>query len=309
VIFNKEQIEDILNIISFNHVLFIGVNVGTDILTDEDRSLLKKYGIDVNSIKVDFTPFEQQFYFGRLAVALGDNYTNELSYNDFLKYLRRSQYVPLNTREKETLNFAKQRSYSHIKNLEQRVKQNTSGLIIEEDQSMRDAYEATIKGSIERAVVERNTVNSVVSEIGNKTGDWGRDLGRIAATEMQTIYEEGRAAGIERKYGKEAEVWKEVYPAACRFCIKFYTTNGIGSEPKIFKLNKLRQNGTNIGRKQSDWKPVLSATHPFCRCMIHSKLEGYVWNEEKKMFVPPKIDKKAPKKGIRVTVGDKVFDI
>ena len=46
-------------------------NIGTDVLTNEDRSLLKKYGIDVDDIKTKFTPYEQQFYFGRLAQAVG----------------------------------------------------------------------------------------------------------------------------------------------------------------------------------------------------------------------------------------------
>ena len=182
-------------------------------------------------------------------------------------------------------------------------------LVVEHDQAARDAYEATIKGSIERAVLERDTVNSVVSEIGNKTGDWGRDLGRIAATEMENAYQAGRAADIESKGGKDAEVWKEVYPQACRFCIQFYTTGGIGSKPVVFKLNELRANGTNVGRKQKDWKPVLYTVHPWCRCMLKEKKPGYVWDEEKGMFVPPKRDPSKPKKGIVVTVGDKKYNI
>jgi hypothetical protein len=309
VIFSQEQIEGILNIIDFQHSLFIGVNIGVDILTKEDKKLLKKYGIDIESIKTDFTPFEQEFYFGRLSAALGAQNASTLVYNDFLQYLRRGQYIPLNTREKETLKFLKQRTYSHIKNLGQKVKQTTSGFIIEEDQAVRDAYEKTIKDSLERAIIERDTVNSVVSEIGHKTGDWSRDLGKIAQTEMQNAFEYGRGSEIEKNYGKEAEVYKEVYKGACRFCIKFYTTNGIGSPPKIFKLNELIANGTNAGKKQSDWKPVLYAVHPFCRCLIRYKPKGYIWNDELKMFTAPKIDKTKPKKGITITVGTKVFNI
>lgn len=309
MIFNQTQIEDILRIIDFNHILYIGVNVGVDILTKEDKKLLKQYGIDIESIKTDFTPFEQEFYFGRLSAALGAQNASTLVYNDFLKYLRRGQYIPLNTREKETLGFLKQRTYSHIKNLGQKVKQTTNGIIIEEDQATRDAYEETIKNSLERAIIERDTVNSVVSEIGHKTGDWSRDLGRIAATEMENAFLEGRAAEIEKEAGKEAEVYKEVYKNACRWCIGFYTTNGIGSPPKIFKLSELRANGTNIGRKQSAWKAVLQSTHPFCRCLIRWVKRGYVWNDELKMFTAPKIDKEKPKKGIIIKVGDKVFNI
>ena len=263
MIFNQQKIQEILKIINFNHTLFIGQNVGTDILTKDDIKLLKQFGIDLKDLKTPFTPYEQNFYFGRLAAALGNNNTAKLEYNDFLKYLRRGQYVPLNTREKASLDFAKQRTYSHLKNLGQKVNQNTTNIIVNEGQSYRDFFEATTKGSIERAIVERDTINSVISEIGNKTGDWSRDLGRIAATEMAAVYEEGRAAEIEKQDGKEAQVYKEVYPQACRFCIRFYTTGGIGSKPKVFTLDTLRANGTNVGKKQKDWLPTLEPVHPF----------------------------------------------
>ncbi len=272
MIFPKEKLEEILRIIDFNHTLFIGNSVGVDILTDEDRALLKKFGVNTNSIKTPFTQYEQSFYFGRLAQALGNENASKLGYNDFLKYLRKGQYVPLNTREKASLDFAKQRSYSHIKGLSQKVRQTSEGIIITNDQATRDAYESTIKGSVERAILERDTINSVVSEIGHKTGDWGRDLGRIAATEMQYAYEEGRAAEAERKGGKDAQVYKEVYAQACRFCIKFYTTGGIGTKPIVFTLSDLRANGTNVGRKQKDWIATLSPVHPWCFNNKHTSI-------------------------------------
>ncbi len=312
MIFGKEELEDILRVIEFNHTLFIGANIGSDVLTNEDRALLKKYGISTDDIKTAFTPYEQNFYFGRLAQALGDKNASSLQYNDFLKYLRRGQYVPLNSREKDTLNIAKQRSYSHIKGLGQKVKQTSEGIILAEDQATRDAYEKTIKNSVERAVIERNTVNSVISEIGNNTGNWARDIGRIASTEMHNVYTEGRAAQIERDGGKDAEVYKTVYGGACRFCIRFYTTGGLGSKPVVFKLSELRAKGSNIGKKQKDWTATVDATHPWCRCDLQYVPEGYIWDEEAGRFARKKIDLKDParqKKGIKITVGDQVFDI
>lgn len=308
MIFSQEQIQEILRVISFNHTLFIGTNIGYDLLTKEDKKELQLYGIDPESIKTDFTPFEQQFYFGRLSAALGDKNTKNISYNDFLKYLRRGQYNPLSEREEAMLDYAKQKTYGHIKGLGDRITQTVNGLIVEEDQAKRDKYEETIKNSIERAIIERDTVNSIVSEIGNKMNNWAIDLGRIAATEMQTVFSEGRSLEIEKRYGKDAECWKEVYPQACRHCIQAYTTNGIGSKPRVFKLSTLRANGTNIGRKQSEWKPVIPAHHPYCRCLIYNKLPGYEWDNESKRFVPPKYTK-GEKFGVTITVGDKVFDL
>jgi hypothetical protein len=308
MIFEKEQIQEILRVISFNHTLFIGTNIGYDLLTKEDKKELQLYGIDPESIKTDFTPFEQQFYFGRLSAALGDKNTKNISYNDFLKYLRRGQYNPLSEREQAMLDYAKQKTYGHIKGLGDKITQTVNGFIIEEDQAKRDKYEETIKNSIERAIIERDTVNSIVSEIGNKMNDWSIDLGRIAATEMENVFQQGRASEVERRYGKDHRVYKEVFPQACRHCIKAYTTNGIGSKPKVFKLSELRANGTNIGKKQSNWLPVLGTVHPFCRCILYNIPEGYVWDEEKKQFIPPKYGKEE-KFGVKIMVGDKTFNV
>ena len=63
MIFSNEKISEILRIIDFNNTLFIGKNVGTDILTNEDIRLLKQFGVDIDDLKVKFTPYEQQFYF------------------------------------------------------------------------------------------------------------------------------------------------------------------------------------------------------------------------------------------------------
>jgi hypothetical protein len=309
MILNPKQIEEILRLIEFNHTLFIGQNLGVDILSPDDKKLLNRYGIKIDDLRKDFSPYDKQYYFGRLSAALGDKNAKKLSYNDFFKYIRKGQYIPLNQREKDTLKLAKQRSYAHLKNLESRTVLTTSGIISQNSLKFREQFEKVAKKSIERAVLERDTISSVVSEIGNATGDWTRDLGRIAATEMQTVYEEGRAMEIERRGGADALVYKEVYPQACRFCISFYTTSGIGSPPKLFTLSELRANGSNIGRKQKDWLPVLGTVHPFCRCQLHTKPDGYVWDQSKQMFVPPAIDKNKPKKGIKITVGDKVYQI
>lgn len=312
MILNPFQIQEILKIIEFNHTLFIGQNIGKDILSPDDIKLLGKFGISLDDFDSFFTPYEQQFYFGRLSKALGDKNAKKLPYNDFLKYMRRGQYIPLNTREKETLKLAKQRTYTHLKALETRVVQTTSGVISQTSNKFRDQFEKVTKKSIERAILERDTIRSIVSEIGEKTGDWNRDLGRIAATEMQTVYEEGRAMEIENRTGKEALVYKEVYPQACRYCIKFYTTNGIGSKPVVFKLTDLRANGTNVGKKQVDWLPVVGPVHPHCRCELHEIPSGYTWSDEQQFFVPKKVDLNDPnrkKKGIKLTVGDKVYEI
>ena len=79
--------------------------------------------------------------------------------------------------------------------------------------------------------------------------------------------QEGRAKRIHEAGGRKARVYKQVQPGACRFCIRFYTTDGV--KPRIFRLEALAANGSNVGRKAADWRPVLGSTHPNCRCVLY----------------------------------------
>ena len=38
-------------------------------------------------------------------------------------------------------------------------------------------------------------------------------------------------------------------------------------------------NGNNIGRKQKDWKMVISSTHPHCRCALVQLPLGFYFNK------------------------------
>jgi hypothetical protein len=175
----------------------------------------------------------------------------------------------------------------------------------------KSAYEAVVKDEIERGVLERKSLGSIVSELGHRTENWAHDWGRIVDTEMNNIFQQGRAEVFEKEDGPDVLVYKQVYPGACRHCISKYLTNGIGSKPKVFKLSDLIANGTNIGRKVINWLATITGLHPFCRCHLNKVPKGYVWDEEKEMFNIPKdfkrkIDRKSK---IIINVGDKVLEV
>jgi hypothetical protein len=263
--------------------------------------------VDIDLIATDWNNLEQSFYWGRLSQALQQQ-SYRVKYADFLEYLRRGQYIPLNTTEQYALKYVKRNTYSHIKGLGDRIKQTVNGIITENDPLLRSSYEEVIRSSAERTIIDRDSLQNMVLEIGHRTGDWQRDLGRIAATEMQNAYQYGRSEQIKREKGTDQLVYKQVFPQACRHCIRLYLTNGVGSKPILFKLKELQANGTNIGLKVTDWKPVISSTHPWCRCMLEAVPQGYTWDEENEMFSPPKFEKREPL-GIVVHVGDKTFNV
>lgn len=198
----------------------------------------------------------------------------------------------------------------------QRMRDILSNAISQEDvklltEQQRQLELGTIKKEITEGVLKRRSVQSIISNIGHSLNDWNRDWGRIVETEMQGIYQIGIAETIMSEHGLDALVYKEVFPGACKHCLRLYTTNGSGSKPRLFKLVDLIANGDNIGLKTQYWKPVLGYVHPFCRCQLRYLPKGYVWDEERQIFAPPKdykpkIERRSK---VKIYVGDKTFEV
>lgn len=302
--FSSEQIQEILDIIEFQSNFFIAGNISGKFLNKEDKDFLKKLNIDFETQFKDFTPFQQAFYFGRLVSILGPLKSKDVNLNDFKKYLRRGQFHALSDYEKKTLEYLEDKTFSHIKDLKETIKTTIINKVKEVELINREQYEKVIKDSVKRSVIERNTVSSIVSEIGNYTKDWSRDLGRIAETEMQNAYEYGKITSFNEE-DEDNKYYKHVYGGACKHCIRLYLKDGIGSEPYLFSYNELLANGTNIGKKVNDWKATIGPIHPFCRCDLRRKRKNDVWDSESKTFVPEKRGKSAGE--IKILVGDKTF--
>jgi hypothetical protein len=310
MVLNQNQINELLRIVEVTHTVFIAQNIGIDTLSEEDILLLRRFNIDPSDYAVEHTPYKIAYLFGKLSQILGDKNTKSLKYDDLVKYVRNRQYEPLTDTEKEIYKIAQRRTYSHLKNLEERVKQTVAGEVLEYSHKNREQFEKVTKEAIKSAVRKRESIGYVISQLGNKTEDWRRDLGRIAATEMQNIFELGRAEQIAKnsKKGWDTEVYKDVFPGACRHCIRLYMTTGIGSKPRIFKLKDLVANGTNIGRKVENWVPTVTALHPWCRCLLTEVPRFREWNDKEKKWTMVERDY-SKKFGIKITVGDKVFNI
>lgn len=285
VVFTTSQIEELLQIIERFQVLFVAKNIGTDILSDTDKDLLRHHGVDINLfIRPEGDYIQQAFRFGILTEALGHEKSKKMKYEQFKKFLRSGQFIPLNEKEKASIEALKRQSYKDIKGLGNKIKGDLQTVIIEADQKQRQQFEKLIQNAALKTIENRKSVRDMVSMLGTKTEDWTRDFGRIADFIMHNAYDEGRAASIERAYGKDEKVYKIPYPGACEHCIRLYLTVGIGSEPKIFKLSDLVANGTNIGIKAKDWKPVLGATHPWCRCTLDRLPPNEEWDKQSKSF-------------------------
>lgn len=305
MILTPNQIQEVLGIIDYYQVQFLAEQVGSNVLSSSDFDVLKEHGVDIDKLSKTGV-VDNAFKFGVLSTSLEEAKLKKLSYDQFLKFLKEGKGIPLSKEERFALNNVKQRSYSDIKGLGNKISKDFQTLLIENSQTQRKKYEKIIQDTAAKNVIDRESISNMVSELGHKTNDWTRDFGRISDYVLHDAFDNGRIENIKSQFGDEAEVYKSVYAGACKYCIRLYLTDGIGSEPIVFKVNDLIANGSNIGRKASEWLAVVGCTHCFCRCTIHRKPEGYNWNVESQLFSIPNFERKVERKSkIKISFGDK----
>lgn len=315
MLFTPTEIQRLFSIVDYRLAQVVANVLGKGFLSDYDKHLLDLYKFDWSKLK-SVSPYWQAYLFGRVSSFLTPTQLATLNYTDIEKYVDRKQYKQLSQRELAEYNVAAINSYSYLKGLGEKVKKTLSTSISEEESKLLAEEQkrkelSTIKRELELGVLQKRSVKNIVSNISNQLQDWNRDWGRIVETEFQNIYELGKAQTMMDRYGSDTLVYKDVFPGACRFCQQFYTTGGIGTKPRIFKLSKLIENGSNVGRKSKDWRPTLGTTHPFCRCDLRHIPDGYEWNEEKQTFeLPEGTKRKVERKSkVKITIGDKHFEV
>lgn len=306
-----QQINDLLTIIHTNQAIFITKELGIEFLSEYDKSLLVDSGVDWETLySLDSDSFYQSFHFGMLAESLNNlKSLNKLSYQQLKDYIKQGNYIPVTNKEKSIVNSIKSQTLSDIKTHNGRIFQDLNNILHNQTQ------EQFIREELEEGFLNRKSLREISNTLHHKSKDWQRDFDRIVEYQMNTAYQEGKVAWLEKaNEGEEVEVYKRVFHSACKHCLSLYTTSGYLSEPRIFKTSDLRLNGTNIGRKTSEWKPVIGSTHPFCRCLIFQYPKGFLWNKETQFFdIPIKQEKreilKKPREKIRIKVGGQEFKV
>lgn len=114
--------------------------------------------------------------------------------------------------------------------------------------------------------------------LGSALGDdWSRDIGRIAATEIQRAVNAGYASSVERDIGRDADVAVIPNPDACPACRRAYLSAG---KPTTFKLGDLPPPEVNFGVKSSERVVTRPPLHPWCHCQLVYVPPGASFDEE-----------------------------
>lgn len=277
-----KQVQEIARIIRDYHTAFI-MHIGAGEALDKDEvARVTKLGLlppDAMDIVND------SYLYGQLLASIREMGRKEdakdFSYKKFREFVRKHP-IPLSDEEKRAIEWSKYSAAVHVKGLGNRISDDFSRVVVEADALQRREYMGQIRTALQDNIQHRQTVRKLASELGHATEDWSRDLGRIAATEKQQAFQEGFAQGLIKHEGDPKGVYVAKIPKsdACPQCIRLHLTAGVGSKPRIFKLNELIQNGTNRGRKQADWRAVVGTVHPFCACEIIHVPPGWKFEDE-----------------------------
>jgi hypothetical protein len=306
-----DQIEKIVEVLNNRTSIFIAKSFGQEFLSTQQKEQLIRLGINLEEVyKLHKDPIFLQYQLGQLSQVFSKLEVNRYGFRDFLEAIRRGEYVKLNQRELNTLKSLKMASLADIRSFQGAIFSDVNNVINQADKKNREAYEKVIRKELKAGFAKRQPYKEIAQNLGNLTGDWARRWDRIVQYQGHAAFDEGRAAVMQRKGGDDAEVYKITYPGACKHCIAMYRTGGEGSEPRVFKLSELKANGTNIGKKVVDWKPVIGPVHPFCRCTLHQKEKGQVWSPERQAFVYDKenpIEPSIKRSKVKLIIGEKEY--
>lgn len=114
------------------------------------------------------------------------------------------------------------------------------------------------------AVATHKDAGQLARDLADATEDWGHNWARIARTEMQGSFNESVVLDAFDNYGNEAQIAGLSESGACDSCRELFL-DGKGL-PIVFPIHALVANGTNVGKKQSQWKATIWPIHPNCQC-------------------------------------------
>ena len=202
--FATKQINELIEAIQKSHWFFIATYVNYKAVPNNVMRDLVKMGFKKNQV-LKFP--ELAFHFGLLSVYMKDADVKKLSFYKLKQSLKAGKLLPLSAAEKATVSIIEQRAVEGITGLGNKISSNLRTIAIEKDLKQRAQFEKIIKEKSKRAVQKRQSVKELVREIGHQTGDWARDLDRIADYILHEAYDNGRAVAAKKKYGDKLSFW------------------------------------------------------------------------------------------------------
>lgn len=312
ILFTEAVLRQAASILEKYHRAVAVAIYGKDSLSDDDWDLAVKLGL-VDPKATGVTLSEQIYQFGVLTAHM-DQAERQTRYGstaaEWIAEVAKNP-TPMTTMESKAASYANHRAAQFVVGLGRRAVSSMHTTVMVEDTRLSNQFRSTIRDVVAARYGDddaaqrlnqlgideglgdnffkdtfRASIKRVRSDLGHATGQWQRDLERIAHTESVEAFNQGeadewqeearRASEEDEEPEKPIRAYRVPSPSACSYCRRLYTTSeSAGGDLRIFYLSELMANGNNFKKKRADWKPIVGATHPFCACDLQ-RLPTYI---------------------------------
>lgn len=269
------QVRRLQRTIQDKHKAFL-VEIGLgDQLDEEEVARLVRLGyVDPSVATKSFA--DDAFLFGYFLDALKESGQRAMTYASFQKFMK--ERGGLTPEETAAVRAVKKGFANHIMGLGNRMAEGASGVVIEADKQMRRRLDAAVNSETVRGIEKRKSLAEIATGLRQVTKDAARDWLRIASTEVNNGFQEGKLALIQKSNkGKDPLVFKRVREDACDECKDAYLLDS--GKPRVFRLSELLAHGSNVGKSRAERRATVGSFHPWCTCELQQVPEGFDFDD------------------------------
>lgn len=262
---SSETLRKIREIIDKHYSAMIVSALGAQVLSDEEVARLRDQGMDVDNRE------------SLLELIYNHNFINNpltpnspTSVEDMISQQSQPGIKPEGEAHNYAIESLNENTRQIIEKLKEDVKTRVEGIVRQNnDRYKMNALQNLDRSDIADRMVKESSLGEVKRMLRDTSGDANRDWQRVALTEMSNAIGAGSVDRIvsnnPQKDLNEVYVYRIIVgdSLTCKHCRRFY--GDVGQSPKLYKLSTLLGNGSNYGKKQDEWKPVVGATHPNTR--------------------------------------------
>lgn len=277
MLLDKEALQKILDIIKKRHNLFAyKIGLREQLSDDDIRDLVKEYGAEgLHQIQ----KFMSDAYYAGY-IRSKDFKTTPHTIVSHETFANASKPV-LNDLQKYSIEHSNEVLNGYIQGLSSQAATAMTQLV----QSYNNAYKNQLmtKVGVPMSIINEQanrSVGELATAMKDVAGQVSRDWGRVSRTETTNAINIGMTDRIVKQNSdrnpNEILVMKRVVndAALCKHCFRLHLMPD-GVTPRVYTLEEVLGNGTNIGRKANDWEMTIGAVHPNCRCSLIYLPEGY----------------------------------
>jgi hypothetical protein len=148
------QINELSAIIQRNHALVIDRGAGINTLTESDKLIFRKCGIDLNQLYLESTNTKySSFHFGLICDSLKElESIDKLTYYSLLEYISKGKYFPLTKKEITIIKHIRTQSLSHLESVEAKIFEDVNQILPDSSRALKEAF---LREEIEKGVFKR----------------------------------------------------------------------------------------------------------------------------------------------------------